>query len=156
MRLCIDRKSFVISLGVVGIACGVGLWFRFASSSAKAMPQASNLATASVEPSIVPSGNASDYGKRVVAYVYDTIPITRQELGEYLIRRYGTENIEKMVGQYVIELATAQSGKSVTNAEVEADIAETLRESKMDQKQFAEIVANRYGVNFHEWKETDC
>src|SRR5262245_22710343 len=32
----------------------------------------------------------SDYGQRVVAFVHGNVAITREDLGEYLIARYGT------------------------------------------------------------------
>jgi parvulin-like peptidyl-prolyl isomerase len=148
-----SRKGIVASLGILGVTCGGLAWYRCGAPRATAMPRGSAPDVVQTETSIPSPEDASDYGKRVVAYIYDNTPITRRELGEYLILRYGSDNIDKMVGQYVIELAAAQAGKGVTAVEVEADIQETIRESKMNQKQFAEIVVNRYGKNFEEWKE---
>jgi hypothetical protein len=105
------------------------------------------------QTSIPSPADASDYSKRVVAYIYDNTPITRRDLGEYLLLRYGADNIDKFVGQYVIELAAAEAGKSVSAIEVEADIQEMRREYNLNQKAFAEIIVNRYGKNLQEWKE---
>jgi parvulin-like peptidyl-prolyl isomerase len=145
----------VTSLGILGVTCGVVAWYRCAAPRATAVPHESSPTAVQSAPSIPSAAEASDYGKRVVAYIYDNAPITRRDLGEYLILRYGSDNIDKMVGQYVIELAAAQAGKSVTAAEIEADIQETMRGSKtqLNRQQFSEIVTSRYGKNFEEWKE---
>src|SRR3954451_6875670 len=150
MSLRIGRKGVVASLGILGVTCGAVAWYRCGAPRAAATAQDSSPPVVQTQTSIPSPEDASDYARRVVAYIYDNTPITRRELGEYLILRYGSDNIDKMVGQYVIELAAAQAGKSVTAAEVEAEIQETIRGSKtqLNRQQFKEIVTSRYGKNF--------
>ena len=45
-----------------------------------------------------PAQPPSDYSRRVVAYIHNTIPITREDLGEYLIARMGHDRLESLLG----------------------------------------------------------
>ena len=63
------------------------------------------VAQAQIAPAPLPSGVANDPGQsRIVAYIYETIPITREELGEYLIARFGTERLDLLVNKRIIEI----------------------------------------------------
>ncbi len=86
MGLRISRTGVLATLGILVAAGGAILWSRFGPARATAKPQTSNPAAVTSEGSIPTSSEASDYGKRVVAYIFDSIPITRRDLGEYLIR----------------------------------------------------------------------
>jgi parvulin-like peptidyl-prolyl isomerase len=55
---------------------------------------------------------------RVLAYVYKSIPITRDDLGDFLIVRGGFEKIELLVNKRLIEWECAKRGISVTPEEV--------------------------------------
>src|SRR5205814_3991126 len=83
---------------------------------------------------------SSDYSRRVVAYIYDTIPITREELGEDLIARKGAERLPNLVNKRIIEHACQEKGIEVTAAEVEADLVETLKGMQLERKRFVEDV----------------
>lgn len=100
-----------------------------------------------------PTAPAGDYGQRVVAYVYDKIPITREELGEYLIARQGTDKIELLVNKRIIEIACQQRGLEVTAAEVEAAFEEDLKGVRVNRKEFIDNVLKQYGKSLYEWKE---
>ena len=41
----------------------------------------------------------------MVAYIYGSIPITREDLGEYLIARKGLDTVELLVNKRIIEHA---------------------------------------------------
>src|SRR5215831_3538563 len=56
--------------------------------------------------------------KRIVAYIYGNIPVTREELGDYLIARGGYEKVELLVNKKIIEVAAAQRNITVTDLEV--------------------------------------
>src|SRR4051812_47422543 len=77
--------------------------------------------------SAAPTADRSDYARAVVAYINENEPITRQELGEYLIARYGTEKIELLVNRRVIEVACRARGIEVTAGEVEAALGDDLK-----------------------------
>jgi parvulin-like peptidyl-prolyl isomerase len=95
----------------------------------------------------------SDYSRRVVAYLNDTEPVTREELGEYLIARHGPEKLGTLVNKGIIEQACRKSGIEVTAAEVESALAEELRTLNMDVATFTKSFLTRYKQNLYEWKE---
>jgi hypothetical protein len=98
----------------------------------------------------------SDYSQRVVAYIYGTIPITREELGEYLIARMGSERINNLINRRIIEHVCQQKGIEVTQAEVEADLAETIKGLNLHSaKEFENTLLKRppYNKTLYEWKE---
>ena len=95
----------------------------------------------------------SDYSSRVVAYVYDNIPITREELGEYLIQRQGAERLELLCNKKIIDMECRKLGIEVTAAEVEDALAEDLKGLNVDRKTFVDKVLKNYRKNLYEWKE---
>ena len=70
--------------------------------------------------------------RAVVAYINENEPITRQELGEYLIARDGAEKIELLVNRRVIDLACRARGIEVTGGEVEAALGDDLKGLNVD------------------------
>src|SRR5262249_2812879 len=66
----------LVAIGAVGFA--LGTWNGHGREAAAQSPGG-----------VVPAAATSDYSQRVVAYIYDNIPVTREDLGEFLIARYG-------------------------------------------------------------------
>ena len=64
---------------------------------------------------------------RVLAFVYNTMPVTREDLGEFLIARGGYERLDLMVNRKIIDLECARRGVAATPEEVEAALVETLK-----------------------------
>jgi beta-lactamase regulating signal transducer with metallopeptidase domain len=96
---------------------------------------------------------AADAGK-AVAYIEETVPITREELGEYLIARLGAEKLELLVNKVIIDRACRQKGITVTAAEVEAALVEDYTGLGLDRASFAEnLLKQRYNKTLYEWKE---
>lgn len=97
----------------------------------------------------------SDYSQRVVAYIYETIPITREELGEYLIARMGEERIKNLVNKRIIEHQCKLKGIEVTQAEVDADLVETLKGlgPNINLADFEKKILKPYNKTLYEWKE---
>jgi RNA polymerase sigma factor (sigma-70 family) len=89
---------------------------------------------------------------RPVAVVGD-VAITRQELGEYLIERYGAEKLEQLVNKRIIDLACAKKRITVTPEEVEAAVDADLKEIKQTREEFMRQVLQHHGKTFFEWKE---
>lgn len=109
-----------------------------------------------VQQKAVPPQAASpqpDYSLRVVAYIFNNVPITREELGEYLIARHGHEKIDLLVNKKIIEHSAGQRGVTVTAAEVEAALQEDLKGINVNQKDFVDKVLKQYGKTLYEWKE---
>src|SRR5439155_19495468 len=73
----VGRGRVLAAVGLVG-AAAVGFWLG------RGGPQSAAVAAPPIPPAAPPP---SDYTQRVVAYIYGTVPITREDLGEYLIAR---------------------------------------------------------------------
>ncbi|GIW81099.1 MAG: peptidylprolyl isomerase [Gemmatales bacterium] len=94
-----------------------------------------------------------DYQRRAVAYINETEVITRQDLGEYLIARQGPEKLPLLINKRIIDSVCQRHGISVSSAEVEAALAQDLRELNMTLKQFVETMLKQYRRTLEEWKE---
>jgi hypothetical protein len=89
-----------------------------------------------------------------VARVYGDIPITRQELGEYLIERFGPERLEFLVNRKIVELACKNRGIDVTEADIEAQLIDDLKTMNMvNLDQFVGVVLKKFGKTLYEYKE---
>lgn len=99
-------------------------------------------------------GSHTDYGKRVVAYIHDA-PITREDLGEFLIERFGKERVDFLVNRRIVERACAAKGVFVTNEEVEAQLREDIKamSALMTEEEFEKNVLKRFNKTLYEWKE---
>ncbi len=139
------RITGVSALGLLG-AGALGFWLGRGAplSSAHAAP-----------PDAAPPAatTPSDYAQRVVAYIHGSMPITREDLGEYLIARYGTDKLELMVNRRIIEVACQKHGIDVTEAEVEAALESDLKGLNVNRKEFVDRVLKQYGKTLYEWKE---
>ena len=118
-----------------------------------AAPQPAAAAPALAAPA--PTAPPSDYSQRPVAFLHDNEVVTREQLGEYLIARYGADKLQLLINKLLIEEACRAKGIEVTQAEVEAALAEDL--SKMgpgvDEKVFVDKVLKQYKKTLYEWKE---
>jgi hypothetical protein len=97
--------------------------------------------------------NAStDNGNRWVAVINGNIPITREEFGEYLIARH-SDQLELLVNKKIIENACKQRGIEVSQAEVDAALAEDLKGLKVNLDLFVNKLLKQYHKSLYEWKE---
>lgn len=88
---------------------------------------------------------------RVVAYIYGNIPITRDELIDFLITRGGADKLQSFVNKRVVEVEAAHRGITVTAKEVEATLNEDLK--GVQQREIVNMILQRYGKTLHEWRE---
>lgn len=130
----------------LGLAGAVGVGFALGKISGPSVAQAGPPAT------VAPAPSESD--KRFVAYLHGgKVPISREDLGEYLIARYGADKIDLLVNKVIIETACKENGISVTEAEIDAALQEDLKGLACDRKQFVEGVLKQYGKTMYEWRE---
>jgi hypothetical protein len=156
MRVRVSRTRLLLVVGFLGVTAMTVFWGRNGSlSEATANPPVPGQAAPQPNPRNPPAAaaNSSDYSHRVVAYIYDTTPITREELGEYLIARMGKERLGNLVNKRIIEHACQQKGIDVTPAEVEADLADTLKGLAVNRNDFVSKVLKPYNKTLYEWKE---
>jgi hypothetical protein len=109
-------------------------------------------AQAQSKASLAPPDLGSSSADRWVAVIYGNIPITREELGEYLILR-NTDKLELLVNKRIIEQAGKVKGLEVTPAEVDAALSEDLAGMKIDLNTFVGKVLKQYHKTLFEWKE---
>jgi parvulin-like peptidyl-prolyl isomerase len=147
-------RRVALGTGIVCVLAGIGLVARGQSGSWGRTPVAAQPAE-QTQPanSGTPAFDTSDYTNRVVAYIYENQPVTRQELGEYLITRYGLSKLPLLVNKKIIENACRARGIEITPAEVEASFQQELDSQKISQADFVKTVLPRYKKNLIEWKE---
>jgi hypothetical protein len=104
-------------------------------------------------PAPTPAESNSDNAHRWVAVIYDNIPVTREELGDYLIARH-SDKLELLVNKKIIEHACKEKGIDVTAAEVDAALAEDLKGMNgITPEIFVNKVLKQYNKTLYEWKE---
>jgi hypothetical protein len=91
----------------------------------------------------------------IVAYIYGNIPVTRDELGMYLVERFGKERTEYLVNRKIVEMACRNRGIVVTNAEIEAQIDVDLQSmgAGLTRKDFENHILHRFKKTMFEWRE---
>lgn len=91
--------------------------------------------------------------KRVVAYLFGNMPITREEFGDYLIEYYGRERIRLFVNHRIIELAAKKRGVVVTPQEIDAMIQQDCGKMGVTLNDFVTtILKQRYNKTIDEWR----
>ena len=140
-----------MALFVAGVGVGAFFWGRNVASQTP-RPRTMD------DPFNTPYTAVADktYSEGVVAYLWGRVPITRQELGEYLIARQGNERIESLVNRRIIELACREKGIFVSDAEVDAQFADDLKAlgaTQITRDQFVLHILKRFNKTEYEWKE---
>src|SRR5713101_2374614 len=130
-------RPLALGIGFLSLVVGAYLLGRCATLPAAAAAQGADDSKSKTDSgahhsSLTPGANATRLAegassRQVVAYIYGSIPITREDLGEYLIARQGAERLELMVNHRIIELTCQKKGIVVTDAEVDAALAEDLK-----------------------------
>jgi parvulin-like peptidyl-prolyl isomerase len=105
------------------------------------------------DPVVPPAGGNAKPDARYVAYLHGgKVPITREDLGEYLIQRFGQEKIDLLVNKVIIDTACKEKGIEVSEAEIEAALAEDLKGINVNKQMFVDNVLKQYGKTLYEWK----
>ncbi len=81
----------------------------------------------SANPQAPPPVRIQHPDPRVLAIIYKDVPVTRADLGEFLIARGGFQKVELLVNRRIIEREAIKRGVTVTPEEVEAKLVETLK-----------------------------
>jgi parvulin-like peptidyl-prolyl isomerase len=89
----------------------------------------------------------------VLAVCYGTLPVTRDDLGEFLIARGGYEKLDLLVNRKIIDAEAARANVTVTPEEVEAAFAADLKGLGVTKDDFVKVVLPKYGKSLHEWTE---
>jgi hypothetical protein len=142
----------VFGAGCVGaVAFGAFCWAR--GGAAPKVPTTPTTARARVATTPAPRLDPAEYTNRVVAYLYESVPVTRADLGAYLIARHGADKLDLLINKRILEEAARAQGIEVTAADVENALAEDLKELKINREGFVKNVLKNYGKNLYEWRE---
>jgi PPIC-type PPIASE domain len=91
--------------------------------------------------------------RRVVAYVYGSTPITREEFADYLIQQYGKDKVRLFVNRRIIEMSAARQNVVITPQEVDAVIQQDCERLGMTRDDFIKkILPQKYGMGLEEWR----
>jgi hypothetical protein len=104
-------------------------------------------------PPAAPAPSRADDALRPVAVIYGNVPVTRQDLGEFLIARGGADKLELVVNKMIIEYECKKRNISVTEKEMEAALLEDLAGLSINKADFIRAVLPRYGKTLYEWME---
>src|SRR5437868_6517832 len=119
----VNWRKTVIGMGLAGMMGGAFCFGRLVSPPEATATPPEAVAEKTPEPpppGLYKSTGDSDYAKRAVAWIGDTEVVTREELGEYLIARFGAERLEMLVNKRIIDRACKEKGIDVTEAEIDA------------------------------------
>ncbi len=140
----------------IGAACVAGLGTA-GYLGCRFLPRATAQSATPAKPAVAPPAATppSDYDKRPVAFLNGNETITREQLGEYLIARYGADKLPLLVNKLIIEEACHAKGIDVTPAEVEASFAEDVASmgGGITEKMFVDNILKQYKKSLFEWKE---
>jgi hypothetical protein len=153
-------RQVAFGCGVAGLA---GLAFCWGRSSAQTPVMAGSPGPAGtvihkplemMDSAPVACDRGSDYHNRVVAYIHKNVPITREDLGEYLIARFGPDKVEALVNRKIVDHACESRGIHITDGEVEAAFQEDLRGlGNLSAKDFEEKLLKPRNTTLYQWKE---
>jgi len=146
-------QKIAFGLGCAGLATAGIVWGRHVlTTSATASPPAGP-STPTLAPPVLVDRPISENARQPVAYVQGTVAITREELGEFLIARYGKVKLDNLISKRVIELACQARGIQVTEKEIDVALSEDLEMLKVNRTDFVTKVLKRYGKSLYEWRE---
>jgi hypothetical protein len=148
------RRRWVRGLAFAGVAAA-GYVFGITSDRLSAQPAPAGMPPAAGAPGAVRPGAtpAPRPDRRVVGFIYGDVPITREELGEFLIARGGHEKLELLANKKIIETEAARRGITVTPIEISAGLEEDLRGLGLSLRDFEQAVLPRYHKSLYEWVE---
>jgi parvulin-like peptidyl-prolyl isomerase len=140
-----------LGVAVAGACMARALWVAPATAQSAAQSAAVTPQTnASPAPS---TGGASDYTSSVAATIHEHTVLTREDLGEYLIARFGVSKLETLVNNRIIDKYCRQHDIHVDGGEIEKRFADDLKGVNLDRASFVHQVLRRAHKNLYEWKE---
>ncbi len=87
-----------------------------------------------------------------IAVIFGDVPITRTELGEYLLRRARKDQVQAYINRRILEHACREKGITVSEREVEAAFGKEMNSLGGDRAALDQILRNT-NKTLLEWKE---
>jgi hypothetical protein len=119
------------------------------------MKELHDQATPQLLPKQQKDGDAmyQDSSCHVLAYIHGKQAVTREELGEYLIARFGPTSLDLLVNKLVVERVCKEKGIAASESEIDAAFAEDCALLKVDKNGFVQKFLKPYGKTLYEWRE---
>jgi len=136
---------------VMLIAVGTGAFYAGKRQNAKANPD--NAAGPDFTDRVTQTSSPSG---RVCAYLYDKVPVSREEFGEYLIARVGPERLDFMLNRKIVETECRKHGIFANDAEVDARFEKELGSfgaTRLTKEEFVNSILKRFNKTLYEWRE---
>jgi hypothetical protein len=152
----LNWRKCVIGMGLAGVVGGAFCFGRlFSPPEATANPPQAAAEKTPEPPPPAPfrSTGDSEYAKRAVAWIGDKEVITREELGEYLITRFGAERLEMLINKRIIDNACREKGIDVTEAEIDSVLTDDVNSLGVTKEMFVKDVLKKYNKSLYEWRE---
>jgi hypothetical protein len=147
-------RKLVLGMGIAGLAGLAFCWGRIGAQTLAGPPAESFKPGDMVPETPLAPESGSDYSRRVVAYIHKNIAITREDLGEFLIARYGMDKVEALVNRRIVDMACQARGINITEAEVNATLAEDLHGlGNLTPSQFETKLLKPRNTTLYQWKE---
>ncbi len=90
---------------------------------------------------------------QVLATINGNVTITRQDLAEYLITRYGPEALEFLLNRKIVEKECRAKGITVSDDEIKTAYQTELARISVDEKKFVADFLAPNGKTLFEWQE---
>jgi len=91
--------------------------------------------------------------KQPVAFIFD-MPITRQQLADYLIAQYGADKLEQLVNKLIIEHVCREKGISINEDEIKSAMKEDMKAMACSGPEAYETqLKKQHNRSLAEWRE---
>jgi hypothetical protein len=91
--------------------------------------------------------------KTPVAVIFGNVPVTRDELADYLLSRMTAKQLEQYVNRRILEHACKKEGITVTQADVDAHFKEEMTRANLHGEAFQAQLRTQWKMTLQEWKE---
>jgi hypothetical protein len=91
--------------------------------------------------------------KKPVAIIFGDVPITRDELADYLLSRMTAKQLETYVNRRILEHACKKEGITVTMAEVDEYAKAGLKKTNLTEDVFRAQLLRGRNMTWRDWKE---
>ncbi len=143
-------RRWVSCLGLIGASAAGYVFGLTADRAAAQLPGTPALQN---PPAVQPTPTMPPKDARWVAMIYGNVPVTREELGEFLIARGGYEKVELLVNKKIIEVEAARRNVTVTDLEVRKGLEDDLNGMGVSREDFTKHILPRYNKTLYEWVE---
>ncbi|MBN9523462.1 peptidylprolyl isomerase [bacterium] len=92
---------------------------------------------------------------KVLAVLYGNTPVTRTDLGEFLIARGGYEKLESLVNLRIVHAEAAKRNLTATPEEIEATLVDNLKAINIEKADFVKTILPKAKKTLEEYVEDE-